>query len=345
MAMAQEWLAMGHSVTWFAGGFGVAPEDAMLRGVRIIRRGRPWSVHWQAFLAYQRGEFRDVDLVVDQIHGIGFFTPLYFRAPRVALIHEVAGAIWRAMYPLPVALLGLALEAFMLKAYRGTPFITGAESAKQELATRGIPRDQIEVVRWGNTVSPPEVLPEKAEIPTVISVGRICAMKRTIEVIEAVALLRAHQPDSQLWLVGGGDERYLGRCRERAAELGIAGAVRFFGFVTEEEKHELMGRAWVLVSASMKEGWGLIVGEANALGTPASTYDVPGFRESVAAGWGVLAEGSGPPALTAAMLKALHLARPAAVTEAEVGCRRAAEAVCKVAPRASGASPLVAGPR
>ena len=37
----------------------------------------------------------------------------------------------------------------------------------------------------------------------------------------------------------------------------------------------------------MREGWGLIVSEAAALGTPAITYDVAGLRDSVAAagGW------------------------------------------------------------
>ena len=32
---------------------------------------------------------------------------------------------------------------------------------------------------------------------------------------------------------------------------------------------------------SVREGWGLVVTEANACGTPAVVYDVPGLRDSV----------------------------------------------------------------
>jgi glycosyltransferase involved in cell wall biosynthesis len=31
----------------------------------------------------------------------------------------------------------------------------------------------------------------------------------------------------------------------------------------------------------VREGWGLVVSEANAMGTPAVAYDVPGLRDSV----------------------------------------------------------------
>ena len=42
-----------------------------------------------------------------------------------------------------------------------------------------------------------------------------------------------------------------------------------------------MSKAEVILVTSVKEGWGLIVPEANALGTPAIAYDVDGLRDSV----------------------------------------------------------------
>jgi glycosyltransferase involved in cell wall biosynthesis len=59
------------------------------------------------------------------------------------------------------------------------------------------------------------------------------------------------------------------------------GGVRFFGGLGDVERRRLLGRAWVLVNPSVREGWGLNVVEANALGTPCVAYDVAGLRDSV----------------------------------------------------------------
>ena len=42
-----------------------------------------------------------------------------------------------------------------------------------------------------------------------------------------------------------------------------------------------MSRAEAILVASVKEGWGLIVTEANAMGTSAIVYDADGLRDSV----------------------------------------------------------------
>ena len=57
--------------------------------------------------------------------------------------------------------------------------------------------------------------------------------------------------------------------------------VRFTGFVSEPERNRLLANARVCVCPSSKEGWGLTVIEANALGTPNVASDAPGLRDSV----------------------------------------------------------------
>lgn len=42
-----------------------------------------------------------------------------------------------------------------------------------------------------------------------------------------------------------------------------------------------MSRAHAILVPGIREGWGLIVTEANACGTPAIGYDVPGLRDSI----------------------------------------------------------------
>ena len=55
--------------------------------------------------------------------------------------------------------------------------------------------------------------------------------------------------------------------------------VKFFGYVDEKRKTELTKKAWVLVVPCIREGWRQVVTDANALGTPAIGYDVPGLRD------------------------------------------------------------------
>jgi glycosyltransferase involved in cell wall biosynthesis len=57
--------------------------------------------------------------------------------------------------------------------------------------------------------------------------------------------------------------------------------VRFFGHLSNEQRRQLIKKAWVLVNPSVREGWGLNVIEASALGTPSVVYDVAGLSEAV----------------------------------------------------------------
>ena len=62
------------------------------------------------------------------------------------------------------------------------------------------------------------------------------------------------------------------------------------GAVDEVTKRRLLSEAWLLVHPAAHEGWGTVVMEAAALGTPTVAYDVRGVRDSVIAGeTGILA--------------------------------------------------------
>jgi glycosyltransferase involved in cell wall biosynthesis len=61
----------------------------------------------------------------------------------------------------------------------------------------------------------------------------------------------------------------------------VGDSVVFWDRVSPQEKHRLMSEAHALLMTSVREGWGLVVTEASACGTPAIVYDVPGLRDSV----------------------------------------------------------------
>src|SRR6185312_6565233 len=99
---AKAWVKAGHSVIWFTSCFKGAKNEEMIDGVKVIRRGNALSVYLLApfFYFFSKNKF---DVVIDEIHGIPFFTPLYVKkARKTAFIHEVAGEIWDYMYSFPV---------------------------------------------------------------------------------------------------------------------------------------------------------------------------------------------------------------------------------------------------
>jgi len=117
--------------------------------------------------------------------------------------------------------------------------------------------------------------------------------------------LKTKQFDKVRFAVAGkGDSSEL---EKLAMEQNMNDFVEFLGGVSEEDKIALLDRAWVYVTASSREGWGLTVTEANACGTPAIAYNVPGLRDSVVNGTtGLLVEGWNVKALADSIIRVLQ---------------------------------------
>ncbi|MCZ2839547.1 MSMEG_0565 family glycosyltransferase [Modestobacter sp. VKM Ac-2985] len=115
----------------------------------------------------------------------------------------------------------------------------------------------------------------------VLAVGGIEPRKGTLDLVEAMAAVRARRPDLSLVVAGGEtlfDYRdYRARVEERAAELGVHPVV--LGAVPDPELPALVAAADVFAFPSTKEGFGLAAMEALAAGVPVVTRDLPVLRE------------------------------------------------------------------
>jgi glycosyltransferase involved in cell wall biosynthesis len=70
------------------------------------------------------------------------------------------------------------------------------------------------------------------------------------------------------------------------------------GRLSREELYARMATAHCLLMPSVREGWGMVIVEANSVGTPAVGYDVSGIRDSIRDGrTGLLATAGDPLAL------------------------------------------------
>ena len=274
--VAKRWVRAGHEVSLFAGEFEGCKREEFVDGVRVVRGGGRFGVYRLAKKFYKKRFSKErFDVVVDEINTRPFFAPGFVcNGERVvALIYQLAREFWFYETPFPVSYVGYYfLEKRWLRNYLTVPTVTISESTKVDLAGLGFKR--VFVVRAGLNFEPLSGIPEKETQPVVVFVGRLKRAKRPDHAVKAFRIVKEKFPDAELWVIGDG---YFRRSLERMAFDGV----RFFGGLGNVERKGLVEKAWVLVNPSVREGWGLNVVEANALGTPCVAYDVAGLRDSV----------------------------------------------------------------
>ncbi len=284
--MAKRFVKDGHTVVLYVSEFPHCKAKENIDGVTVIRSGKPdlralkHSVHFRAYRYYKKNLENSVDVIIDELHGMPFFTPLYTKVKVVPLICEVANDIWFKMFSFPWNIIGKVSERLSLLLYRNNRILTISESTKKDLIGCGIPKKNITVLPMGiNTV--PSRVKKKEKHPTLIFVARLNKMKGIEDAIAAVSILSHKMNKIHLWVVGKGDETYMEYLQELVKNYNVTKNVTFFGFVPQETKFQLMAKAHAIVVPSVREGFGLIVPEAGSVGTPAIVYDVPGLRDIV----------------------------------------------------------------
>ncbi len=283
--LAKRLIRNKHEVIQFSSKFTGAKQAEIIDGVKILRDGNPdvrtllSSVHYKAFRYYSKNLKGKIDLVIDEIHGAPFFTPLYVKEKKVVLICEVAGKLWDVAVKFPFNILGKTVEAIYPLLYKSNRILTISESSKEELKTLGFSTSKIDILPLGCSTPIISSLPKKNEFPTIIFVGRITKQKGIEDAIKVAAILKKTFPKIMLWIVGRGDKEYTKYLINMIARFSLSENVKFWGFTDDNLKNKLLEKSQVLISPSAKEGWGLTVHEAGARGTPSVVYNVEGLRE------------------------------------------------------------------
>ena len=278
--VAEGLVQRGARVTVFSAAHAGAPPEDEIRGVRYVRRGSKLSVYARGMQALRRGDLGHPDLVVDVQNGLPFFTRLVTRRPVVVLVHHVHREQWPVVYPGTMGKVGWWIESrFAPRLYRRCQYVTGSRATRDELAHLGVDPARIAVVHYGTDRQRPAEV-GKTEHPSICVVGRLVPHKQVEHALDAVAELRAELPGLTVTVVGSGWWEHV--LHAHADKLGLGDSVRFLGQVDETTKEQVYEESWVLALPSLKEGWGLVVGEAALAGTPTVAYaSAGGTRESV----------------------------------------------------------------
>jgi glycosyltransferase involved in cell wall biosynthesis len=284
----QRLVKRGHKVTLFTSQFSNAPLNEKMDSVDIVRRGHKYKVYREARDYYKKHK-NDFDIVIDEINIKPFLTPKFIRKekPVIALIFQLAKELFLIELPFPLNYIGYNMETRWLSHYKDVPTLTISDSTKRDLEHLGF-RD-ISVVPVGISSTPLDRVPEKEHIPTIVFIGRLKKHKRPHHAIRAFSLIKKRIPNARLWIIGDGYMR-----NELEGRRSLEG-VTFFGRVSSQVKYQLLGKAHIVLVPSTREGWGLIVTEANSVGTPVVAYNVPGIRDSIIDGkTGILVKNGSP---------------------------------------------------
>ncbi len=273
-------VARGWSVTHLAAGFRGGAAREQISGIDVRRLG-PLPLYYPRAIAATRRETRAdrFDVVVECLNKVPYYAPVYSAKPVLALCHHLFGEVAFQQVALPIAAGVWLSERLIPPLYRDVPFLAISESTRRDLAARGIPAGQIRVSHPGID-RPKFVADVDAPRPArVIYVGRLEAYKKIDVLLRAVARLSDEFSAVEIVIVGRGRARPT--LEALARELGLEARTRFVGFVDNDERDRLLAESRVCVCPSEKEGWGLTVIEANAVGTPVVATDADGLRDSV----------------------------------------------------------------
>jgi glycosyltransferase involved in cell wall biosynthesis len=283
-SMARGLVRHGAQATVFCAAHSEAPADEVVDGVRYVRRGNHLTIYLLGALHLLLGRFGRVDLVVDVQNGLPFFTRLVTAKPVVVLVHHVHREQWPVVFPGRLGRVGWWIErALAPRIYRGSQYVAVSRATRAELMALGVGKERIAVVHNGTEPAPP-VTSDRSATPAVCVLGRLVPHKQVEHAIDAVVAVRRLHPDLELTIVGSG--WWEDDLRKYVAEAGAGDIVTFAGHVTEQQKHEILARSWLMLLPSLKEGWGLVVGEAGSHGVPTVAYaSAGGTRESIRHGW------------------------------------------------------------
>ncbi len=199
-------------------------------------------------------------------------------------IHDVIPLVVKNYAPnsLTSRFKGIFRFCMKLSISRADRVITGSEASKRDmiasLALDQALSDRIQVVYDGaggrfdvhehDPIKTDETTPR-----TLLYVGRMDPYKNVAGLVEALALAQKRLAfPLHLVVCGPADDRYP-EAQEMAQKLGIADAVRFTGFVSDEELADLYRTSDLLTHPSRYEGFGLQLVEAMRSGLPVCCTD------------------------------------------------------------------------
>jgi len=277
---------LGHEMTLFCPKVEGRANSEVIDDVKIERDGGKYTGYGKG-RSYFKKHSDSYDFVIDEINPKPFLGPdVLGSKPALVLFHQLISEEWFYEMRFPLNYICNYYESKWIAPYRNTLTLTVSQSSKRDLQELGF--TSVKVIPMGLSVQPLNGVVQKEQVPTILFIGRLKRHKLPDHAIKAFLLIKKKIPSAKMWIIGDG---YMRLELERIKNKDIT----FYGHIDNKLKHELLSRAHVVLVPSVREGWGLVVPESNAMGTPVIAYDVHGLRDSVKDGENGLLVGENTP--------------------------------------------------
>jgi len=267
----------GHSVTIISSKFPGSKNEEFVEGLHVIRMGNRFTMFMKVFRYYNkylRGKF---DVVVEEIIGgprLPFLAFFYTKGKMVGILQQRHKEIFRHQFTFPIASFLSFLERFLALLYREKIIVVNSSRTKRDLCEIGFFAERLYIInpglpRWFFTIANTDF---ELRGPCVVCIAKARRWKLIDQAIRAMKSVCKVMSECKMVIVGRTsdvDTKYEDWLPHLVEELGLSKNVFFRNDITEPEKIELLRTSRVLVLPSASEGFGIVVIEANACGTPA----------------------------------------------------------------------------
>ena len=231
----------------------------------------------------QRKRYKEYGLV----HFPDYATPLFYKGPKVATIHDMAMHTMRDKRTLMQNITKSTLLGYTIKT--AEHLICVSEFSKKELykyyphikAKVSVIHEGIDIPKYKFTSEKEDAILNKFSIrcPYILFVGTLAPHKNIIHLIRSFAILKKEKLDYQLIIVGKKGWMY-DEIFNEVKVLGLEKSIIFTDFITNEELEVFYQKATLFVSVSLYEGFGLPPLEAMGRGCPTLVSNLEVFKET-----------------------------------------------------------------
>jgi glycosyltransferase involved in cell wall biosynthesis len=287
--LAKRLASRGHEVHWYGMGYWwneKGKKDIEMDGIKLHGVCKPLELYdgerrsikqalyfaWKLIFKLRANKFDLIDC-----QGFPFFScytakinSLLGRSTLIITLHEVWNEYWYE-YLGRTGFFGKLTEKIMVNLT--DKIITVSEKTKKDLKKLK-PQEKSIVIPNGIDLAEINRTQPNMMKSDVIFAGRLIKEKNTELLIKALVQVKNVLPDVKCIIIGDGPEKH--NLEKLTNEIGLNKTVEFSGFLEEEPgliSH--MKSSQVLVLPSKREGFGMVVIEANACGLPVVVIDHP----------------------------------------------------------------------
>jgi glycosyltransferase involved in cell wall biosynthesis len=294
--LARRLVERGHEVHWYTMGFWMdenskMSEDMDLEGIHLHSVCKPVELYTSDRRSIKEAIYFAIKLLrplmrenfdVVDCQGFPFFScftakihSLTGRSTLFVTFHEVWGDYWYE-YLGKLGVFGKMVEKLTFKltdhnitvskkTMRDLEDLGGVEST---VIPNGINFSEIESIEAQN----PDNKIQSIHNSDVLYAGRLIKEKNLELLLESIETVRSRMPEVKCLIIGEGPERE--KLEKIVLKKNLKGSIEFMGFLEDHENLiSLMKSSKVFVLPSKREGFGMVVVEANASGLPVVVYE------------------------------------------------------------------------